>query len=449
MDLERLRASLERGTGTVFDLDPGVHDVTAPLVIRHVGVELRGAAGDVVLRRGRHADGTLFDGPLLSIAGCSAVRLSNLVIDGRRFETRAGRTVDNRHPLDADPASAEFACGSVLPSPQCHDPLHYGSSIAADVLVGDATKVIVDDLLVRDPITIGIAIGPGSHDIRMHRVTVLRAGQFGLWIGAALPVRPPLPLPAEMGARLPSGVLAEDCAIERSGAAGISIEGRDVELRRTTLRDNHCDFPFNDNGGQLVIDYKSDGVRLDACTITGESALERSVFRADVSGGRLVGHVESFAAVGIEASGTGLSFVDTVISGVAREAIHFDGARGVLLSGGGTRLTGNHLAARRGVEPWCNGPRHNITITNSAAQLALGAKSGDIRIEDIHCEDGILVWSDGSVPGLRIDGLRLRGNALGPGPDGGTGGVAIGLDRDGQSLRGADWRLDPAPASRD
>lgn len=426
MDLEQLRAALDAGVPEACQLDAGVHDVTRTFVLSQSGVELRSASRNqlAVLRRGRLPDGSLFEGPLVSISGCRNVRLASLVVDGRRFEECADRVLDNRHPADPDPASVAFPCGS---------------TVEADVLLGDCSDVVIDGVLLRDPVTIGLAIGPGCRDIAIRNVQISRAGQLGLWIGSALPGLPPRPLPGAMAARLPAAILAEDCEVSACGAAGVSVEGHGVTLRRLRLDGNHRGFPFNDSGGQLVIDYKSDGVRVEACEITGESCLERPVPWTDPATGESCVRMQSFAAVGIEASGSRLEFADLVVRGMAREALHVDGAHCVRVTGRGTRLEGNHRAARRGVEPWRRGPRNNITLTTSAGQAALGMRAGDIEIDGIYCEDGILVWSDGSLPGWRLHGLAIASSDFGGAPG---DGVAVGLDGSGRSLRGEGWRIE-------
>lgn len=446
MDLAGVRSALESGVNVDCELDGGVHEVTRTLAIARDGVRLRGGGngdrGAAILRRGRLADGALFTGPLLSIVGCRDVAVSGITLEGRRFEGEGAHAVDHRHPLDPDRASARFPCGAVLAPPACYEPANFGSAFEADILAIDCNDVELHGLVLEAPVVIGIAIGPGTHDIRVRETIIRSAGQFGLWIGAALATRPALPLAQADAGRLPARVRIDQCAIEDCGAAGAAIEGRDIALHRTAFRGNHRDFPFNDAGGQVVIDYKSEDVRLDACTIRGESFLHRMVARRDTGTGESTFHPENFGAVGIEASGSKLAFTDVVIEGMAREAMHFDGARDVRIDGSATRLEGNHLAARRGEEPWARGPRFGIAITTSSAQRALGAVAGDFRIEGIRCEGGILVWSDGSVPGLRIDGIHVAGADLRAGPGTAPGGLVAGLDADGHSLRGKDWTLE-------
>jgi hypothetical protein len=446
MDLEHVRAALETGASRDSELDAGVYEVTRQLAIGRDGFRLRGGGGEggrqAILRRGRLEDGALFPGPLLRIAGCGDVVVSGIRFEGRRFEGEGARAVDHRHPLDPDRTSARFPCGAVRAPPACYDPANFGSAFEADILVGDCNGVELHDLVLEAPIVIGIAIGPGAHDIQLRATTIRKAGQFGLWIGAALPTRPMLPLGEADAARLPLRVRVEDCAIADCGAAGASMEGRDIAFRRTAFRGNHRDFPFNDAGGQVVIDYKSEVIRLEGCTIRGESSLRRMVAQRDAMTGAIAMRPESFGAVGIEASGSNLAFTDCVIEGMAREAMHFDGAHGVRIDGAATRLEGNHLAARRGEEPWVRGPRFGIAITTSSGQRDLGAIAGDFRVEGIRCEGGILVWSDGSVPGLRIDGIHLVGADLRAGPDTAPGGLVAGLDAAGHSLQGRDWTLE-------
>ena len=443
MDLVDVRAALETGAGTEYVLDPGIHEVTRTLAIGRDGVRLGGdPAGRSILRRGRLADGALFTGPLLSIAGCRGVSVSGITFEGNRFEGDGPQAIDHRHPLDADRTSPRFPCGAVLAPPACYEPANFGSPFQADILATDCSGVELHDLVLEAPVVIGIAIGPGAHDIRMRATTIQKAGQFGLWIGGALPTRPVLPRRDADAARLPCRVRVDDCAIADCGAAGASIEGRGIAFQRTTFSGNHRDFPFNDAGGQVVIDYKSDDVRLVGCTIRGESSLRRMVAHVDSDTGQTTMRAESFGAVGIEASGSQLAFTDCVIEGMAREAMHFDGARGVRIDGAATRLEGNHLAARRGEEPWVRGPRSGIAITTSSGQRDVGAMAADYRFDGIRCEGGILVWSDGSVPGLRIDGIHVVGADLRGGADTAPGGLVVGLDADGRSLRGRGWTLE-------
>ena len=443
MDLGDVRAALESGANLDCELDAGVHEIARTLAIGRDGVRLRGGGrGLAVLRRGRLEDGALFSGPLLVIAGCRDVAVSGITFEGGRFEGEGPGAVDHRHPLDPDRTSARFPCGAVLGAPACYEPANFGSAFEADILAFDCNDVELHGLVLEGPVVIGIAIGPGAHDIRVRDTIIRSAGQFGLWIGAALATRPALPLAEADAARLPVRVRVDDCTIADCGAAGASIEGRDIAFNRTAFHGNHRDFPFNDAGGQVVIDYKSQDVRLEACTIRGESSLTRMVARRDAGTGEFAMRPESFGAVGIEASGSNLAFTDVVIEGMAREAMHFDGARGVRIDGSATRLEGNHLAARRGEEPWSRGPRFGIAITTSSGQSALGAMSGDFRIDGIRCEGGILVWSDGSVPDLRVDGIHVVGADLRAGPGTAPGGLVAGLDAAGRSLRGDDWTLE-------
>ena len=444
MNLEMLRDVLASGAVTDCELDAGTHEVTRTLVIANDGVRLRGGGcgNATVLRRGRLEDGTLFSGPLLRIAGCRDVSVSGMAFDGRRFEGEGAQRIDHRHPLDPDPASARFPSGRVIEPPACYETVNFVSSFEADIQLGDCNGVELHTLVLEDPIAIGIAIGPGSHHTCVLETSIRRAGQFGLWMGAALATRPVLPLTDDIAQRLPGNVRIEGCAIEDCGAAGASIEGRDILVRRTVFCGNHRDFPFNDCGGQLVIDYKADDVRIEGCTIRGEAFLRRMVARHDAGTGGYAVTEQAFASVGIEASGSRLTFTDVVIEGMAREAMHFDGAHDVLINGAATRLEGNHLAARRGEEPWSRGPRSGIAITTSSGQLALGAKAGEFRIEGIRCEGGILVWSDGSVPGLRVDGVHVAGSELHAGPEMSPGGLVVGVDASGCSLQGENWRLE-------
>lgn len=429
------------GKGNAFQLVAGVHHVTATIVVERADVTITGHCKRTVLKRGKLPDGSLFAGTLLSIAGASGVQLRNLEVDGSRFESTADGTLDHRHPLTADRAAPQFTCASRLPEPDCYDPVHFGSSIEAEILITQASDILLASIAVHNCVTIGVAVGPGSSRIRLERLDVAWAGQMGIWVGGAFHQREPLPLTPELEARLPRGVVISQTRVSHSGASGVFVEGRDIAVEHTRFVGNHCDFPFDETGGQLVIDYKTDHMRVESCVFEGKSFVQRRVARLDAASGRLVHEHRRLGAVAIEASGSHLKFIDTVVTGSAREALHINGARHVVVEGGRTHFAGNHRAARHFFPlRFLLRPREavqNISITTTSEMAHLGAMAGDIRVSGVRCEDGITVWSDGSVPGLRVDGLRVEASNLAGCRR--RGGVAVGINADGSSVQGAGW----------
>jgi hypothetical protein len=435
MTLEELRAAVAAGgAGGACTLDAGTYTVTESIVVGRSGVEIRGAGeGATTLVRGKLADGGLFKGPLVSIVGQRDVSLHGFAIDGGRFERAAFGTLDHRHPLNADPAAPEFPCASRLPAPQCLDPRNFGSDVEADLYIFDTNVAQVRSISIRNSMTHGIAIGPGCRGVRLERMRLARCGQFGLWVGAALPGRLPLPLPPEVSARLPSAIAVVGSRFTRCGSAAIFLEGRDAAIEGCTFDTNHCDFPFNESGGQLEIDYKCEGVRVQDCRFEGRAFVRRKVGPDQ--------RPQEYGAVAIEACGDSLQFIDNVVTGLAREALHLNGARRVSIAGSRTLLARNNLGASRlGWWPRRAPGGGNISITTTSEMAHLGAMARDIAVDSVRSENGIVVWSNGSVPGLKVDGVRVAASDL-SGPRGRGGGVSVGHNPDGSSVRGEGWEI--------
>lgn len=432
MNLDELRAALRTcEPGAHLALDAGSWDVTETLRIATRGIRLVGdAGGRTVLRRGRLADGRLFGGALLEVSGTQGASVAGLRVDGGRFERRGLVWIDHRHPLTSRRSSARFPCASRLPEPDCYDPRHFAIPVTADLYIVDAHDTELSGIQIGGSMSLGIAVGPGCRDTRLARVRIERAGQYGIWIGAGLGMGPVLPLAADLAAKLPAGVALTDCTLAHCGASGAFVEGRDVRFERCRWFANHRDFPFNEAGGQLVIDYKSEGITVRSCRIEAGARLTRRVAVGGADGLRF--ERRSFGAVGVEASGRDLAFIDNVMTGNACEAIHLNGANGVTISGVASLYKGNHRMARRWWGRRREGATEDICITTSAHMAAVGAVSGDVSVGDIAAPAGVLVWSDGSIPGLRVDGVRVAGPHL---P------VRVGLNPDGSSLRGEGWVL--------
>jgi hypothetical protein len=61
-----------------------------------------------------------------------------------------------------------------------------------------------------------------------------------------------------------------------------------------------------------------------------------------------------------------------------------------------------------------------------------------LTLDNITCENGVAVWSNGSMPRLRFDDLIVRNSDL-SGPD--FNGVFVGTNPDGSTLRGEGWSI--------
>jgi hypothetical protein len=375
------------GGGEICELAGGTHVIDSPLIIGRSNIEIRGEVHDgrnlSILQRGEVDEGELFSGPLITGAGVSEVIIHNLGMNGIH---RAA-------------------------------PSHF----EADVLLLNAGNIVISNLILNHPVRHGIAIGPRSHDITINRVTVRGAGNYGIWAGAALTDRPVLPLADDVSRALPANLRLDECHFEDCGSAALYLEAAHVVVRACTLKRNHCDFPFDSDGGQLEIDYKSHDITVDSCAIIDGPAVER--------GQRL------FRCVGIEAYGSHLVFRNNRIEGNSHEGIHLNAASHVTIDGNDTIIANNHTA-RRQYASVRNDPIQNISITTTSDFAVVNALAADLQVEDITCENGILVWTNGSVEGLRIDGLKIR-NCSFPGISG--DGVIVGKNADGTSLRGEGW----------
>ncbi len=415
----------------VRSLCEGVHDLTEPLILSGEAPALIGESrASVVVRRGRKPDGALYEGPLILLENARNATLSDLTIQGSRFRRQGGGFIDERHPLTPDRTSPKFLCGTGLPEPACFDHQSYRPFCDPDIVIRNATDVALSRLDCLDAIGLAIAIGQGSSRVRLSECRIDRAGDYGVWIGAGpSPPDARLPLPAPFIAILPKIITLDDTLVERCGAAGIYVEGCDVRLVGTRLLGNCCDAPYDDEGGQLTVDYKTDGLVLDKCEIVGGPAFVR--MRSD--GSRVL-----LGAMGVEACGNNMQFRDTLIEGNGREGIQFMGARAVRVAGR-TRIFNNNLAQFRHSGFSGNPQRQNVSITTPALFASLNAVANDFAFEDTYCENGIVVWSDGSVPDLTLDALQVARCDL-TGPDG--SGVSIGVNSSGRSLRGANWKIE-------
>jgi hypothetical protein len=311
--------------------------------------------------------------------------------------------------------------------------------MSPDITIMMSSGIVLKNVEVRNAVRIGVAVSRECSDVRFERVDVRRSGDYGVWMGTGSPETPPLPLPPSILSMLPSGVVFTDCFFEGCGGSAVHIEGMKVSFSDTLFLGNHCDFPYDDEGGQIVIDYKAKNIYFDSCIVMAGTQVERRSYAQDLGTGQWSLVTRLLGAVGIEASGTDLKFHNMVIAGNSREAIQLIGASDVRISGARSRLFGNNLARQRYPQYAIDGGAiTNVSITTLPSLSAVNSFSRDIAFCGGICENGVAVWSNGAVPCLKIDGIKVQNcdmsGAL-------HSGVWIGSNPDGSSLEGEGWSL--------
>jgi hypothetical protein len=418
-------------------LPPGTFELVAPLRLSGNHLRLRGARGEsgplTLLRRGCLADGSLYQGALVEVVDAHDVEIESLRVDGARFWSSHGERRDRRHPLDADRSSPRFPCASELPAPDCFDPAARLPTLAPDVFLLGASAITLRGMHLREAVRIAIGIGPACRDVRVVECAVGSAGDYGVWLGSDLRGDEPLPLDDAQRARLPARVSIEDSHVARSGAAGIYVEATDARIERTLVDRNHFDAPYDDESGQIVIDYRARGVQVRDCRIVDGGL----TYRADVDGDPR--KVRLLGTVGIEACGGDLEFADVVIEGNSREGIQLIGARDVRIGGPKTRIAGNHRAEREDPDRAGRSQRQNVSVTTTAEMRHVRAIGAGLVLRDARIENGLLVWAHPTAADLRFDRLAISGCDL-SGPD--ASGVTVGSGADGHPARGQAWSIE-------
>ena len=417
-------------------LPPGIHEIFEPFRLSGPAPVLSGQRenGEIVtrVRRGRMPDGSLYTGHLILIEDAVSPVLRDLIVEGCRFSTAMGVRLDARHPLNPDRTAPDFMCASVLSEPDCYAHSNFASSFAADISVRSCEGGEIRDVWCDAPVRIGIAIGYDVSNFRLGTCRISGAGDYGIWIGFGGPLKDTrLPLDPVYRAHLPVNIALEDVTIERCGAAGLFTEAINVDVLRCRFLENCHDAPYDDEGGQVTADYKSDGLHIRDSVIVGAPAFVRRR-----PGGRTV----LLGAFGIEACGANLLVQNTIVEGNSREGIQIVGARNVALKHG-VRIFNNHLAQIRWPEYPGHKARANISITTTRGLADVGATAADISLDGVRCENGLAVWSDGEVPKIRLNGLTVKRSELG-GPD--HQGLYVGLDLQGDSLAGERWEVEPS-----
>ncbi len=424
-------------------LAAGVHEVDHTLEISGADVQIEGERSGVrlltILKRGRTPDGSLFQGPLIRGRNLCGLSLSSFIINGLRFEETERGLKDNRHPLTPERNTPLFPSAVETSIPAAYQRESFYTPFETDLLFTESSGVTVRDVTCNNPIKFGLGFGDEMSEVAIDGVRVFRGGNGGIWCGlTSLSDRPTLPLDAAIASRRPHEIRIRDSVVEDCGASGIYLEAARVEIHGCTLAGNHCDYPFNEEGGQIEIDYKADDVEVRECTISNAPCLRRSLMVFDDERREWQQQVRLLRAVGIEAFGQNLRFIDNIIERNSHEGIHLNGANRVCISGGNTCLRGNHTAQTEFPE-LVGEPLQNVSVTTLEGQRALGAIAGDLRIEGIRCENGIMFWSDGSIPDLTIDHVIVRNCDLRGHPE---GGLHIGRSASGQSIRGTGWKIE-------
>lgn len=436
VDLPSVLAGKAVVDGGLCQLPPGIHDMDAPLRITGRDMRLRGVTEGgrrlTRLRRGRHPDGRPYTGSLIEVVGAADISIADLLVDGGRFGVKDGAAHDLRHPLDPDRRSPRFLSANVLDAPACFEPAARMSPYLPDIQLYQSTGVELSDLDALGAVRIAVAIGMGCRDVRLMRCVVASAGDYGVWMGGGLPTAPPLPLLATVEESLPARISIEDSLIERSGAAGLYLEAVEASVLRTLFLENHLDAPYDDESGQIVIDYKARTIRLADCQILGGPLTLRRATQAGASADQLLG------TFGIEACGRDITFENLVVEGNSREGVQLVGARDVRFLGARTRIVRNQLAARIHPDRVGESPCCNISVTTTGEMRHLNAVAGNLELRDIRCENGIILWAHPTADDVSFDRLVVENCDL-SGPD--HAGVVVGSRADGTSIRGRDWSI--------
>lgn len=399
--------------------------LTDTIRLSGTGSRLAGTVVDgkttTILKRGTHPNGDLFTGPLISVEAAQTAAVRDLIIDGSRFAGGPSKK-DLRHPITSDPTSADFPYVD-------HQRQEMVVECGPDVFVYDSSDATLTNLDVINPIRIGIGVGYQCRNVEIQGCSVRSAGDFGLWIASGRdPENPRLPLSQGDRDSAPQNISVVNSLIEKCGAAGIHTEGIGVRFEAVHLISNCHDAPYNDEGGQLTIDYKADDTLVRRCVI--------------VAGGEVVRQAKDGTAVvhgcfGAEVCGSRVVFDDTTIEGNPREGVQIFGGRDIQFLGS-TRVLNNHLAQLRHTNHLGHPERQNVSITTNRFFSDRNARSNKIRFDGATIQNGVIVWSDGSLPGLTLETLTADRSDF-SGPD--HSGIACGLNADGNPLRGANWVL--------
>lgn len=425
-------------------LKAGIHEVRQTLLLTRPDVEICGECRNgsilTVLRRGRLPDGSLFSGAIIQGEGVRDLYLHDILVDGCRWEKSDRGMTDHRHPVTVDKSSRAYLQATPNRGDRWEftEEDHY-TPFETDLLFFGSEHIALQSMVFRDPIKFAVGFGDGVRGAVVEDVEIHNGGEGGLWCGLALlDVTVPLPLPEYGKRKLPREISLRHCRVENCGGPGVYLDAAAVTMEDCLLQGNHSDFPHNHDGGQLEITYRSEDVLVRDCAILNAPSLRRTHCAPGRQSCQAEGRARILRAVGIEAFGRRLRFEDNRLEGNSHEGLLLNGASDVRIYGSRTHIASNHTAAELFPE-LREEPRQNISVTTLAAQAALGAVAGDIAVEGIRCENGLMFWSDGSVPDLHFHGITVRDCDL----RGKAGsGLFVGNNAAGRSLRGEGWLVE-------
>jgi hypothetical protein len=354
------------------------------------------------LKRGKTADGKLYQGPLIIGANITNAELKNLIIDGSRFEEVNNIIIDHRHPLESDRNGSWFPLTRTPADLNNHNHGDYGTLFDADVICSSASKLTYKNIQFKNSIKIGLGLGIHCCKIEIKDCRFEHAGDIGLWIGSNLGL-PPLPLNELQKQQQPSNIRVERCIFLQTGASATHIDGQSISFLYCDFLENHCDFPYNESGGQIAIDYKSSDILIKGCVINNGPWLERNISLTPHNSQK-----KYLGACGIELAGENIQLIDNEIAGNATEAIHINGASNVWFAGTKTKIYNNQQLIRT---KKLNGALEDIAITSSYQFSELNATTKDIYINNINIENGIIIWSDHTIPDLKIHQMIICNNS--------------------------------------
>ncbi len=355
-----------------------------------------------IIKRGKNNDGSLYEGPLIVVADIANSGLKNLIIDGGRFEEIDTRIFDHRHPINATRDNCWFSLIRIPENLTNHDHDDYSPPVEADVICSGSSNLSVENVEFIDAIKIGLGLGTKCNQVTINSCTFNRSGDIGLWIGCNLGLST-LPLNDEQKQQQPSNIHIENCTFSKTGASATHIDGRSVSFFDCNFSGNHCDFPYNESGGQVAIDYKSSNILIKSCAIKNGPWLARNTSLIDIKNTPTL-----LGSCGIELAGENIQLIDNEISGNATEAIHINGARQLWITGSNTNIHNNQqLIKAKNLA----GAVEDIAITASMHFVELNSKTHGIYINGINIEHGVIIWSDQTITDLRLDQLVICNNS--------------------------------------
>jgi hypothetical protein len=293
-----------QGQGPVCQLDAGTYQLSLPLVIGRSNITVKGTAtssrADTTLRRSPGSTRAL----LASYAqnpNIGSITIRDFTFDGARNQQSAT-----------------------------------ASSFEPDVrLISVESLLITNAAFVDSPsiaLTLEGAAGQtATSGVVINNISVENAALLGIW---AYAVEGPSDTPGKYltcaSLTYPTSITITNSTFTNVGANAIALEARRVQVSNNTLRHNHETAPFNAPGGQIYVQICSDGVVLQANSVSDGPATANGWY-----------------ADGIELHGTNLNIVDNTVSGNAGSGIAMSAVQEVFIANWtpGTGVMGSNLVA--------------------------------------------------------------------------------------------------------